>query len=58
MKWRAVHLTLLACLFGVVGALNAQQIVRLTLEEAIEIAQENNPNFLATLNDMGPARWG
>jgi outer membrane protein len=41
-----------------VGALDAQQTIRLTLEDAIEIARENNPNFLATLNDMGPARWG
>ena len=58
MKWRAVHLTLVACLFSTAGALNAQQIVELSLEEAIEIARENNPSFLAVLNDMGPAQWG
>jgi outer membrane protein len=56
MKWRAVHLTLVAFLIGT--PLNAQQIVELSLDEAIEIARENNPSFLAALNDMGPARWG
>lgn len=30
----------------------------LTLNEAIELARQNNPTFLQTLNDLGPADWG
>jgi outer membrane protein len=57
MKCRAVFLALAACLLA--APVDAQQVVaRLTLEEAIELAREYNPNFLATLNDLGPARWG
>lgn len=29
----------------------------LTLAEAIELARRNNPDFLATANNMGPADW-
>lgn len=29
----------------------------LTLQEALEIAVQNNPNFLSQMNDRGPADW-
>jgi outer membrane protein len=58
MKWRAVPSTLLVCLFGAVSALSAQQRAPLTLEQAIDLARTNNPAFLQTVNNLGPAQWG
>jgi len=57
MKWTAVPSALLACLLVGVTGLNAQQVVRMTLAEAIELARQNNPTFQQTLNDVAPARW-
>ncbi|MGD2216111.1 MAG: TolC family protein [Gemmatimonadales bacterium] len=57
MKWTAVPSTFLACFLVTVTGLDAQQVVRMTLEEAIELARQNNPLFQQTLNDMAPARW-
>jgi outer membrane protein len=35
----------------------AQPAATLTLREAIELARRNNPDYLATSNDIGPAEW-
>lgn len=58
MNWRLARRTVLLCLFGAATTLNAQQRAPLTLEEAIDLAKRNNPTFLQTLNDLGPAGWG
>jgi outer membrane protein len=39
------------------AALNAQQRTTLTIEEAIDLARKNNPEFLAQQNDIGVADW-
>jgi hypothetical protein len=57
MKWRAVPGALLACLLVTVTSLDAQQVTRMTLEEAIELARQNNPLFQQTLTDLAPAQW-
>jgi outer membrane protein len=57
MKWTAVPSALLACLLVTVNGLNAQQITRMTLEEAIELARQNNPLFQQILTDLSPAQW-
>ncbi len=57
MKWTAVPSALLACLLVTVTGLDAQQVTRMTLAEAIELARQNNPLFQQTLNDMTPAQW-
>ncbi len=57
MKWTAVPSALLACLLVTVTGLNAQQITRMTLEEAIELARQNNPLFQQMLTDLSPAQW-
>ncbi len=58
MTWRAVLCVLLVPLFAPAGQLAAQQRAPLTLEEAIDLARNNNPTFLQTVNDLGPANWG
>lgn len=59
MKWTAVPSALLACLLVSVTSLDAQQTtIRMTLEEAIELARQNNPLFQQTLTDLAPAEWG
>ena len=58
MNWRIARHTVLLCLFGAATTVNAQQRAPLTLEEAIDLASRNNPLFLQTLNDLGPAAWG
>ncbi len=45
-----------ACLFGA-AAVQAQEPVPLTLEEAIRIASTHNPTFLSQSNDQIPANW-
>ena len=40
------------------GSVHAQQKTTLTLEEAIELARKNNPDFLAQKNDAIVADWG
>jgi outer membrane protein len=40
-----------------VAAANAQQRTTLTIEEAIDLARKNNPDFLALKNDIGVADW-
>jgi len=57
MKWRTVHSVLLICLFAFAGSLTAQEKAPLTLDQAINLAKINNPLFLSTLNDLGPANW-
>ena len=47
-------------LLGVMAATPAQGqegAMSLTLDEAIDLARENNPTFLSTANDMGQADW-
>jgi len=58
MNWRIARRTVLLCLLGAATTANAQQRAPLTLEEAIDLASRNNPLFLQTLNDLGPAAWG
>lgn len=65
MKWTTPHIVA-ACTFIAATGLHAQEAAQtaaqeaasLTLEEAIDLAKLNNPNFLQTLNDLGPAAWG
>jgi outer membrane protein len=57
MKWTAVPSALVACLLATVAGLNAQQVTRMTLDEAIELARQNNPTFQQTLTDLAPAQW-
>jgi len=49
----------LATAFVLFGGRSAAQTVpaRLSLDEALEIARENNPNFLLTRNDASLADW-
>lgn len=47
-----------AFLLVFVAALNAQQKPTLTIEEAIELARQNNPELLAQQNDAAVADWG
>lgn len=35
----------------------AQDVATLTLEQALELARQNNPEFLSTRNDQGVAEW-
>ncbi|MGD8700491.1 MAG: TolC family protein [Gemmatimonadales bacterium] len=58
MTWRAVCSALLLCLCGLAGTARAQERVPLTLEQAIELARQNNPTFLQSVNALGPAGWG
>jgi outer membrane protein len=39
------------------ATVNAQQRTTLTIEEAIDLARKNNPEFLAQQNDIGVADW-
>lgn len=57
MKWRAVCGALVLCL-AVFGTSDAQERAPLTLEQAIELARQNNPTFLRSVNELGPANWG
>ena len=53
---RALTMTAAALLATAAMAL-AQEPVRLTLEEAIDLARENNPTFLKTQNNEAAADW-
>jgi outer membrane protein len=46
------------CLALFAGTADAQERAPLTLEQAIELARQNNPTFLQSVNDLGPASWG
>ena len=51
----------LVCCVGIAagfGPLTAQEPMTLTLDEAITVAMQNNPDFLATRNDVTAAAWG
>jgi outer membrane protein len=50
---------LAASFLFVIGAssVSAQQVARLSLEEAIELARKNNPDFQARQNDASVADW-
>lgn len=51
--WGAIPLALLLA-----SPLTSQQVpARLTLEDALQIAEANNPNYLATRNDVGVDDW-
>ena len=54
---RALTMTAAALLATAAVALG-QETVRLTLDEAIDLARENNPTFLTTQNDEAAADWG
>ena len=54
---RVLTLTAAALLATAAMALG-QEPVRLTLDEAIELARENNPTFLTTQNNEAVADWG
>jgi len=66
MKWTALRSALVSWLLCAATTLSAQEVsqfsdqgtARLSLDEAIDLARRNNPNFLQTLNDLGPAAWG
>ncbi len=58
MKWRAASSVLFVCLLGAVDTTHAQERAPLTLEQAIELARQNNPIFLQSVNALGPANWG
>lgn len=58
MTSRAVLSALVLCLATFADAANAQERAPLTLEQAIELARQNNPTFLQSVNDLGPASWG
>ncbi len=53
---RALTMTAASLLATVTMALG-QETVRLTLDEAIDFARENNPTFLTTQNDEAQADW-
>ena len=56
MKWGwilAAQLLLSLLATGLVG----QEVQQLTLEEAVEIALRNNPNYLSRANDQAAADW-
>jgi hypothetical protein len=57
--YRAACLIPVVVLVFVAGA-DAQQPQKttLTLEEAIALARQNNPAFLAQQNDLGGSEWG
>lgn len=44
-------------LLTMAGAARAQQPATLSLEEAVSLAQKNNPDYLAQLNNQGDADW-
>lgn len=60
-RWRNVGRTpgaVLALLAGTAAAVGGQEgPARLTLDEAIRLARENNPAFLSTQNDRAAADW-
>lgn len=58
MKRPLVFVTILVLVVAVSGNLKAQQRAPLTLEQAVELAKENSPTFLQTVNALGPANWG
>jgi outer membrane protein len=47
----------LALLLASQAAAQEQQRATLTLEDAIQLARQNNPQFRQTANDEGPADW-
>ena len=53
---RVLTLTAAALLATAAMALG-QETVRLTLDEAIDLARENNPTFLRTQNNEAAADW-
>ena len=63
LDWEERHvnkaLTLTAAaLLATAAMVMGQETVRLTLDEAIDLARENNPTFLTTQNDEAAADWG
>ncbi len=57
-RWKG-RLTLACTLLALAaGSLRAQEVPKsLTLDDAINLAERNNPAFLSTKNDQGPAAW-
>jgi outer membrane protein len=56
---RSLEAMLLLVLLALPAALSAQAVPdRLTLEEAISLARENNPSYLTQANQIGAAEWG
>jgi outer membrane protein len=53
----ALAITLVVTPWVVATAVHAQQPATLTLDEAIALARRNNPDYLATANDIGLADW-
>ena len=45
-------------LLATAAMVRGQETVRLTLDEAIDLARENNPTFLTTQNNEAAADWG
>lgn len=54
-RWLGV--TALAMAWAVPIQVSGQEPATLTLEEALELARTNSPDFLATRNDEGAAAW-
>lgn len=55
MKCRTLSVALASLLAA--GSLSAQERAPLTLEEANQLAERNNPTYLQQLNDLAPADW-
>jgi outer membrane protein len=54
---RAVFLALVAAAWAVTVLVAQEGPTRLTLDDAIRIAKDNNPQFLSQTNDMAAADW-
>jgi outer membrane protein len=50
-------LLVLATMLLFAPAVHAQDVATLTLQEAIELARRNNPDYLAQANDIAVAEW-
>lgn len=56
--WNTGGRAVLALACAAAAPVAAQDPVTLTLEEAVTLARQNNPSYLATRNDEAAAEWG
>jgi outer membrane protein len=62
LEWEEGHVNraltvVVAALLATAATVSGQETVRLTLDEAIDYARENNPTFLTTQNDEAATDW-
>jgi outer membrane protein len=57
MRRAAVLMACIAAVTATTIEAQAEPPTRLSLEDAVELARRNNPVFLSTENDRGPAAW-